>query len=410
MTKLCVWRRECPRCGKAVVAWQPIHIQCFLFRLRYFLAPLLIAILIPLGYRGYLLAWDAIVLWKDSVPTQNKVANTIATQSKNEELLPRTVPNVAALSEKTDQRIPLPTGQGEVRTNSNVITAPIFPAVSARDSTGILPAQNVREPEAEESAYVNTIKLNVRSGPGTEYPTVARLNYGTSVRVGKYEDSKDGTSWVQINVGDAAGWVNAKLLTKGIPPQVTNVQTESKSYVKQMIDFSLQDNDQMVTQIRNIIDGLPKMPKGNRKYAREINTKALAYIRTEQYGISTDLLRDAHLADPSDVEIANNLGFSLLKSSDYKGAAVILMDVLIGSPARANAWANLGQAYAKMGDLNSAVGCLKNAYRFSKNREGTHKTFLSQLSEEDDPNLKIVLEQVTQQMSRKISRNSYEQR
>lgn len=50
----------------------------------------------------------------------------------------------------------------------------------------------------ERAATVNATNLNVRSGPGTSYPSVAKLSYGTSVTVTGEQNAADGVVWYQI--------------------------------------------------------------------------------------------------------------------------------------------------------------------------------------------------------------------
>jgi BON domain len=40
--------RNCPRCGQPVARWEPVHIRCILYRLRFVLVPVLIAVAVPL--------------------------------------------------------------------------------------------------------------------------------------------------------------------------------------------------------------------------------------------------------------------------------------------------------------------------------------------------------------------------
>lgn len=149
-----------------------------------------------------------------------------------------------------------------------------------------------------------------------------------------------------------------------------------------------------------------------------MDNKPRQVLRTivRQYGtaVSADrnrcsgLLRDlcgAHRAetDASDVEIANNLGYALLKTGTYREAKTALIEALTLDPGRTNAWANLGQAFAEQGNGASAVACLKNAYRFSKNPQKTHQLFLALMAKEDeDANFRAALAQATRQAAGKF--------
>lgn len=60
------------------------------------------------------------------------------------------------------------------------------------------------------SATVMASKLNVRSGPGTRYLVVVKVNRGAKLPVvGRNAD----TTWWQIDTGILSGWVNARYVT-----------------------------------------------------------------------------------------------------------------------------------------------------------------------------------------------------
>lgn len=70
-----------------------------------------------------------------------------------------------------------------------------------------------------ESAYVSARRLNVRSGPGSEYSVIAELLQGDSVICVGRAQSSDGGTWVRIRSGSFEGWVNQKLINTDISPQ-----------------------------------------------------------------------------------------------------------------------------------------------------------------------------------------------
>ncbi len=64
------------------------------------------------------------------------------------------------------------------------------------------------------NAVVNTIHLNMRSGPGTEYDIIRVLNGGDLVTL----TGKSSGSWVHIHTSDNfAGWVNGSYLAFNQP-------------------------------------------------------------------------------------------------------------------------------------------------------------------------------------------------
>lgn len=70
-------------------------------------------------------------------------------------------------------------------------------------------ALQVPEPDLRE---VTGTRVNMRDGPGTIYPVVARLNIGTSVEV----LSDSGTGWLRLRTlpNRQLGWISASLVSK----------------------------------------------------------------------------------------------------------------------------------------------------------------------------------------------------
>lgn len=58
---------------------------------------------------------------------------------------------------------------------------------------------------SERTASVNATNLNVRSGPGTSYPAVAKLSQGATVTVVGEQTGTDGKLWYQIRFGGSGG-------------------------------------------------------------------------------------------------------------------------------------------------------------------------------------------------------------
>ena len=53
------------------------------------------------------------------------------------------------------------------------------------------------------------------------------------------------------------------------------------------------------------------------------------------------------------------------------------------SPDRATAWENLGEVFGVKGDVNKAVACFSNAYRFSKDRLKLHQ-YMKKINEQEE--------------------------
>ncbi|MBI3300647.1 MAG: tetratricopeptide repeat protein [Deltaproteobacteria bacterium] len=124
-------------------------------------------------------------------------------------------------------------------------------------------------------------------------------------------------------------------------------------------------------------------PLRNRKEAKRRNEMGLKLLRENNIVEAFKAFWAGYQADPTDVEIANNLGYAAVLNNDLKTAEQFLIATLLLAPDRGNAWANLGQTYAKQGKTGDAVACFAHAYRFSRDQRKTYQ-FLRKLAEQDD--------------------------
>lgn len=149
-----------------------------------------------------------------------------------------------------------------------------------------------------------------------------------------------------------------------------NYQSEATSYVERMISYA-QDGEKVIS-IKNEFEKLNKPKGGDNKTARKLNEEALTLIKQSKLAEAIPLLKDANKADPSDVEITNNLAsvyFYFISTIDLGKAKALLVDTLLLRPDRNIAWANLGYTFAMEGNEYAATNCYINFYRFSSNKE-----------------------------------------
>lgn len=73
MTGAIGMRLECPRCGRPVPAWQPVHAQCFLYRVRAVVWMLAAAVAVPSGLYGFRWASVQYERWKAATPVVAEV-------------------------------------------------------------------------------------------------------------------------------------------------------------------------------------------------------------------------------------------------------------------------------------------------------------------------------------------------
>lgn len=109
----------------------------------------------------------------------------------------------------------------------------------------------------------------------------------------------------------------------------------------------------------------------NQTQARQFNDRGLAYVRVWDFQNATLEFDKAFAMNPADIEIANNLGFSLSKIGQHDEAKKRLLYTLALAPNRVTAWFNLGGVLAHQGDTVAAAGAFYNAILFSPKKQIT---------------------------------------
>lgn len=67
----------------------------------------------------------------------------------------------------------------------------------------------------KKSLYVKGNNVNVRSGPGKEYHSIALMGKGDElVYKGEKKKDKDGKTWVKVDCIGMIGWVRSDLVKK----------------------------------------------------------------------------------------------------------------------------------------------------------------------------------------------------
>lgn len=168
-------------------------------------------------------------------------------------------------------------------------------------------------------------------------------------------------------------------------------QTESKEagvLINRMIEGSSQNAVSEITALKTRIEALPKFPKGDRKVARGLNYEAIALLRDNKFAEAASILEKAAAADPSDVEVIDNLGYAALKEGNLIVAKRSSYAALAIAPGRSSAWASLGVVLAQTETEEQAVAAFSNAYRFSGNTGKTVEYFEKLAAEDPNPKVK----------------------
>ena len=157
-----------------------------------------------------------------------------------------------------------------------------------------------------------------------------------------------------------------------------------------LLNFATSRNWQgFQTAMSNIMEN-PKPATGNRKIARSLNDQAIT-LNVSEIPKSLSLLRQAHDADPSDAEIADNLGMVLRLSRNYDESEAQLMKVIGIWPNRQTAWANLAQTLSLKNKRREAIGAFIASYKVSKNPEKVlevYKRFVDDPLDREDTQMK----------------------
>lgn len=159
---------------------------------------------------------------------------------------------------------------------------------------------------------------------------------------------------------------------------------EAVGHLNTILGSSLADGA-LLSGYAQAIESLGKPLRGDRKIARKNLDEALSLLQRNEFEVASQLLLTALNADPLDVEVANNLGFALLKAGHASLAENYLYYALALAPQRAGAWFNLAELYGRSGSTEKALAANILTYRFSSNMTRT-KAYLVELSEKE-PNL-----------------------
>ena len=208
-------------------------------------------------------------------------------------------------------------------------------------------------------------------------------------------------------VGEASKVAQEPMLTESSPSSAESSVSQDIHAVQQpdTRKENLQEDD--ITQVLSLAEGkllevkrraegsLPPK-RGNRKRARAANDRGLADLQSGRISEAISAFQEAHRANPVDVEIVNNLGYTYLLSNDLDSGERYMLTALTMQPGRSAGWDNLGQIYARRGQMPADVASFTNAYRFSRDVRKTHSYFLGLMEKENDVNLKQALRQATQ--------------
>ena len=155
----------------------------------------------------------------------------------------------------------------------------------------------------------------------------------------------------------------------------------------------------MVRAIAAKIDTFSKPPRGNSNYARQLNAEGLVAIKLDDFTQAATVFEKANREDPSDAEIAGNLGYARVKAGDFVGGSRALMEALQLSPRRESTWLPIAELYARYHqNTNDAAAAILVAYEWS-NKEEAIERYTLQAEIEPHPQFKAAYKQALQVIS-----------
>lgn len=178
----------------------------------------------------------------------------------------------------------------------------------------------------------------------------------------------------------------------------TQRQSEQKSPVQALVAAAIDGDRARVGNIAATIKSQARAPRGNRHKARDLNEHGLALWQRNRYDEAATYFREAREADPGDAEIAENLGYALLKSGHVAEAEQPILDALSMAPDRASAWGSLGMIYAKQGKHRAGVALVLTAYSYARDPKRTAGVYSRLAASDEDPKVRAMLAEVVSKL------------
>lgn len=202
----------------------------------------------------------------------------------------------------------------------------------------------------------------------------------------------------------AIAWLPAACCACGLAPAAITqppaaTQALQPASAEALVAAAIAGDEALVQKIGVALKQRPRPPRVDRRLARELNDSGLALWRRQRFGEAAPYFRRAHEADPGDAEIAENLGYALLKSGHTAEAERALLEALALAPERASAWGSLGLARAKSGRHRDGVACVLTAYRYARDPRRTFEVYSRLATTDDDPKVRAVLGEVVNRLS-----------
>lgn len=179
------------------------------------------------------------------------------------------------------------------------------------------------------------------------------------------------------------------------------LRTQAQPYIQAMI-ASIQANNQVALEENvRMISSLSKPAGGDRKSARKLNDVGLAFLKANNFDAAIASFKDAVIADPTDQEVVNNLGYAYYLNDDLERAKSLIEYTLALAPQRTSAWTNYAVILFKQGSSQPAINAYLVAYSFAKNQDRLMAFVEKQAQEDVDVQLRPFYSQVLVEINRR---------
>jgi hypothetical protein len=144
-----------------------------------------------------------------------------------------------------------------------------------------------------------------------------------------------------------------------------------------------------VRQVAVSIDSFEKPTPGNKPLSRKLNSQGLQAFNQGEYLTAIEVFENAYQENPKDVEIASNLGLSLVRAGQFNEAIEILKQALILDPRRTSTWTPIAEAYAMMGRPVAALSAMWIGYQWSNDRQKSINFYMDKADSSQEQNQEI---------------------
>ena len=139
-----------------------------------------------------------------------------------------------------------------------------------------------------------------------------------------------------------------------------------ESCVKAMLAAADPPDRAALSQAEGSLRKMNRTAKGDGAKARELLAKGRAALGKDNDPAGRDLLRQAAAADPTDVEILDNLAIAYIRANDFAAAGKAIHAGLTVDPAYAELWNSLSLLLTVSGTKDEAARALLVAYAYEK--------------------------------------------